>query len=169
MGTTLTHHRCLETQDINDILDKKRGCLTVNEVECLYKQFDFVIMQMNKHNHKECMAKQTCPYIFTLPAVYEVVAYKRIAVYHGDVIAFRMEGDTLPCILFKVNNHKFEGAVEIVKQRYTKKQTMQGYSKDKYDYKVVSSTEESSLLIKVVSAIETKSYGKFHWVIDVTM
>lgn len=153
-------HRCTSIDDINGILEGKRGPLYETEAICLYKQFASVLQELNYHNHKNCVHHQTeCPNISQLRTHTLVTSYKKIGYLSGDIIAFRVAKVPIPFILFQHDNPKFKSASTTVKDIYEKKKKV---SKQIYERLL----QEDIMLIKVVLS-DKRSDDTFHWVIDV--
>lgn len=113
MGNSQQTYRCLQSGDIIAMLDEKRMLLTEQEAASLYRQFDFVIAQLQGHNHKECLHQRKCQNMLD-KSTGLITVCKTIGYYAGKIIAFRIDKDPIPYLLFEHNNHRYKSAVKIL-------------------------------------------------------
>lgn len=161
MGNDSSTHHCLEKEEITDILDDKRSALTQSEVECLYAQFNNVTKLFEQHSHSDCLK---CPNIAYLPTWMPITCYTLIAIFHGPVMAFRIKDDPIPYILFHYENVSFTATSQVIKEAYNRWKRSQQEDAELLD---LLHEEERILLITTAIDKESKSYGRFHWVLSI--
>jgi hypothetical protein len=159
MGQTSSQRQqsCFDICTINGILNGTESNLTDEEAMWLYRQFNKVVQCILLHRHDHLAHINCTP---RLP-VQQILKYKRIGYYCGDIIAFRVAGDPLPWVLFEYQNALFEQTYRTIKEV-----CVESPRKKRRASQELLLRDCRQLCVKVAEAEECSSHGVFRWVVD---